>query len=161
MKMLNGVLMTSMLLSFAPSLFSEDANAWQKERAEANDAAEKALSEFRQILAELTEDSFSSEPIDGVVKIGKTEVPPGTSKINALRQQIQYLVARVDLAQDYPATKFKGEETIDKLLKGKDFYGVSAAQNYAGFIRKQQLIEKLFELVNGKRSTHSSIDSAI
>lgn len=146
MKVLAGAFMSLLLLSITSSMVhGQDGDDWQKERAAANDAAGKALSDLKRLLSSLDEDSFSTEPSDGAVKIGSVEIPSGTPKISVLRQQIQFLIAQIDLAQDYPETKFRGEATIDNLVKGKDFFGVSAAQNFGGFEARQKLIEKLFE----------------
>ncbi len=124
---------------------AQGADNWQKERAAANSSADKALAELTQILSSLDESSFSDEPISGAIRLGGSEILQGTPKINALRQQIQFLIAQIDLAQDYPETKLKGEETIDEILKGREFFGALAAQDFDGFVAKQALIERLFE----------------
>lgn len=138
------VLLFLFILS-APCLTAQQAEEWQKERSTVNDAATKALSELRQILTDLSEDDFSEELSDSAIKLGKSEIPVGTPKISVLRQRMQYLIAQIDLAQDYPASDFRGESTIDSLTKGKDYFGVSAAQNFEAFKVKQALIERLFE----------------
>lgn len=145
MKMLWALCTLAALLSISSTLLAENNEEWQKERAAANDAAGHALSELRSIFSSLTEDSFSDDPSEEAVKVGSAEIPIGTPKIKVLRQRILFLIATIDLAQDYPATKFRGETTIDTFVKGKDFFGVSAAQDFAGFEEKQALIGKLFE----------------
>jgi hypothetical protein len=135
----------SLLIWVAQFSGAQDADNWQKESAAANSSAEKALAELIQIFTSLDQSSFSNEPITGAIRLGGTEILQGTPKIDALRQQIQFLIAQIDLAQDYPETKLKGEETIDEILKGRDFFGTSASQDFDGFMAKLSLIEKLFE----------------
>lgn len=155
MKVLTGVIVVLGLLITAPSsVVAQDSPDWQKERSAANDAAGKALAGLKRMLSSLDDSSFSNDPSFEATKVGESEMPIGTRKITVLRKRLQFLVARIDLAQDYPATKYKGESTIDSLLKGKDFYGVSAAQDFTGFEARQALMEKLFadkELQLGSR----------
>ena len=143
MKVLSWSIISCCFLVLLPS-WAEGKFDRRKERAEVSKAARAAVSELRQVLIQINGESFSSEPSTEVTMIGKLELPPGTSRSAVLRQRIQYLIAQIDLAQDYPSSVFKGDEIFEILLKGNDFFGVPA-QDLEEFERKQALLEQLFD----------------
>ena len=143
MKMLRGCLFAFVFSLFLPPTFAEDEVDWRKERNTVYESAGQALWELEKVLSRIGPESFSNTPTTEQVKIGKTVFPPGSDQGHVLRRQIQFLIAQIDLAQDYPATEFKGPRIINDLLKSKDFFG-AAPQDLSAFEEKQALLERLF-----------------
>ena len=131
-----------------------DEVAWRKERAATYEAAQEAISELKQFFNLISLLTFSSDATEEAIRIGSVLIPSGSSRMTVIRQRIQFLCAQIDLAQDYPATSLKGKETLDSLLKGNDFFGISVSKGMKAFEAKQDAIEKLFadpELQLGNR----------
>ncbi len=144
MKRLVWCWLLSVLLIWGPSwTHSEDAE-WRKERARAYDSANQAIEELRLIFQELETSTFSSDPEEPAIRIGPTLLPSGPARVNVLRKRIQHLIAQIDLAQDYPATSLKGRETLDTLLAGNDYFGVSLSAGVEAFQEKHEAVEMLF-----------------
>lgn len=133
---------------------AQESPPWQNEKEAALEAADEALENLHRLFSNLQEDDFSNEPTSRSETIGRIEIPAGTPRVTLLRQRIQFLIAQIDLAQDYPAASYKAQTTIENLVKGKDYFGVRPSRDYEAFAAKQKLIDRLFadeELQLGNR----------